>query len=105
MTFTLPGDVKIALLEIQNPQGNVFEVKNIVQRYYQIRDEPGVPPEFTFHWMRNLAVSALSAMGVPTTDLSSMLGHTDGQTLTKYLSLQRTDSTSVTNTASQKLLS
>ncbi len=105
MTFKLPADVKSALLEFRNPQGNIFSIEIITQRYKEIRKEPGVPAEFTFHWMRNLAVSALSAMGVPVTDLSSMLGHTDGQTLTKYLSLQRTDSTAVTNEASAKLLS
>ena len=64
----------------------------------------GIMDEFTFHWMRNLSVSALSAMGVEITHLSGMLGHTDGSTIRKYLSLQREASTTVTNKASAKLL-
>ncbi len=105
MTFELPDDVKETLLEFVEAKGNVFDVKNIVQRYHQIRKEPGVPKEFTFHWMRNLSVSALSAMGASATHLSSMLGHQDAGTLKKYLSLQRKSATAVTNELSKKLLS
>ncbi len=104
MTFQLPSDVRQALLEFADTKGDVFTVKNIVQRYHQVRDECGIP-EFTFHWMRNLSVSALSSMGVEITHLSAMLGHTDSGTIRKYLSLQREASTAVTNAASQKLLS
>lgn len=104
MTFQLPADVKNALMEFADTKGDVFTVKNIVQRYHQVRDECGIP-EFTFHWMRNLSVSALSSMGVEITHLSAMLGHTDSGTIRKYLSLQREASTAVTNEASQKLLS
>ena len=104
MTFQLPADVKSALSEFADTKGDVFTVKNIVQRYHQVRKECGIP-EFTFHWMRNLSVSALSSMGVEITHLSAMLGHTDSGTIRKYLSLQREASTAVTNEASQKLLS
>ncbi len=104
MTFQLPADVKTALLEFADTNGDIFTVKNITQRYHQVRDECGIP-EFTFHWMRNLSVSALAAMGVEVTHLSAMLGHTDSETIRKYLSLQREASTTVTNEASKKLLS
>lgn len=104
MTFQLPADVRSALLEFADTNGDVFTVKNIVQRYHQVRDECGIP-EFTFHWMRNLSVSALSSIGVEITHLSAMLGHTDSGTIRKYLSLQREASTVVTNEASQRLLS
>jgi integrase len=104
MTFKLPADVKSALLHFKDKRGRVFEVKNGVQRYHQVRDECGIQ-EFSFHWMRNLAVSALAAMGVEVTHLSSMLGHTDGGTIKKYLSLQREASTEVTNEASKRILS
>jgi integrase len=104
MTFQLPPDVKSALLEFAGTSGDVFTVKNIVQRYHQVRDECGIQ-EFTFHWMRNLSVSALSSMGVEVTHLSAMLGHTDSGTIRKYLSLQREASTAVTNEAAQRLLS
>jgi len=103
MTFQLPTDVKSALLEFRDTQGKVFTVKNIVQRYHQIREESGIE-EFTFHWMRNLSVSALASMGVPVTHLSAMLGHTDSGTIRKYLSLQREASTAVTNEASKRIL-
>ncbi len=104
MTFQLPSDVKNALIEFADTKGEVFTVKNIVQRYHQVRKECGIP-EFTFHWMRNLSVSALSSMGVEITHLSAMLGHTDSGTIRKYLSLQREASTAVTNEASKRLLS
>ena len=104
MTFQLPLDVKEALMEFKNPTGRVFAVRHIERHYVKIRKITGIN-EFSFHWMRNLAVSALSSMGVEITHLSAMLGHTDSGTIRKYLSLQREASTAVTNEASQKLLS
>ncbi len=104
MSFELPDEVRDALLEFRGTKGRVFSVSNITQRYGDIRKECKIP-EFTFHWMRNLAVSALSAHGVDITHLSAMLGHTDSETIKKYLSLQREDSTAVTNEASKRLLS
>ncbi len=103
MTFQLPVDVKDALLEFADNTGNVFNVKHIERHYVKIRKATGID-EFTFHWMRNLSVSALSSMGVEITHLSAMLGHTDSGTIRKYLSLQREASTAVTNEASKKLL-
>ena len=103
MTFKLPSDVLSALMEFKGTQGMVFTIKSIVHLYEDIRTATGIE-EFTFHWMRNLAVSALSATGVEITHLSSMLGHTDSGTIRKYLSLQREVSTEVTNEASERLL-
>ena len=74
----------------------MFHSKDIAKQYKKFRDETGIQ-EFTFHWMRNLAVSALSSMGIEITHLSAMLGHTDSGTIRKYLSLQREASTAVTN--------
>lgn len=104
MTFELPKDVKDALLEFADNSGPVFSVHNIDRQYKKIRKASGID-EFTFHWMRNLSVSALSSMGVEITHLSAMLGHTDSGTIRKYLSLQREASTAVTNEASKRLLS
>ncbi len=104
MTFQLPLDVKEALLEFADIDGNVFAVKHIERHYKKIRKITGIN-EFTFHWMRNLSVSALSSMGVEITHLSAMLGHTDSGTIRKYLSLQREASTAITNEMSIKLLS
>lgn len=104
MTFNLAQDVKEALLEFSDATGNVFGVRHIERHYKKIRKITGIN-EFTFHWMRNLSVSALSSMGVEITHLSAMLGHTDSGTIRKYLSLQREASTAVTNAASERLLS
>ena len=104
MTFQLPSDVKEALLEFRDTTGKVFNTRSVDRQYWKIRAVTGIN-EFTFHWMRNLSVSALSSMGVEITHLSAMLGHTDSGTIRKYLSLQREASTAVTNEASQRLLS
>lgn len=104
MIFTLPSDVKDALLTFQDTTGNVFAVEHIIRHYKYIRMISGLH-EFTFHWMRNLAVSALSSAGVPTADLSAMLGHSDINTLNKYLSLQRGVATVNTNATATRLLS
>ncbi len=104
MEFTLPEDVAIALLEFRGNAGNVFNVKSLDRHHQKIRDYTGIQ-EFTYHWMRNLSVSALAGMGLEITHLSAMLGHNDSSTIRKYLSLQRKASTSVSNEASQRLLS
>jgi len=104
MTFALPADVKSALMEFSDTTGEIFPFKSIDRQYYKIRKATGIN-EFTAHWLRNLAVSALAATGEPITNLSAMLGHTDGSTIRKYLSLQRETSTRETNKASAKLLS
>lgn len=104
MTFSLPLDIREALLEFKDVAGDVFPFKSIDRQYYRIREETGIE-EFTAHWLRNLSVSALSSMGVSSTHLSAMLGHQDGNTIRKYLSLQREASTAITNEVSQKLLS
>ena len=104
MTFALPLDIKDALLEFRNPTGDVFPFKSMDRQYYKIRNATGIN-EFTAHWLRNLAVSALASKGASVTDLSAMLGHTDAGTIRKYLSLQREESTTTTNELSRKLLS
>lgn len=103
MTFQLPVDIKEALEHLRDNTGDVFNIKSVDRQYWKIRAVTGIE-EFTFHWMRNLSVSALSSMGVEITHLSAMLGHTDSGTIRKYLSLQREASTAVTNEVSQKLL-
>lgn len=104
MTFSLAPDVKDALLEFTDVDGEIFNISEVQHYYKTIREHSDIE-EFTFHWMRNLSVSALSTMGVDLTHLTAMLGHTDSSTLKKYLSLQRGASTVVTNEASARLLS
>jgi len=107
LTFTLPEEIRTLLLEFGGYSGgseNVFNVREVKGHYADIRKRSNIE-EFSFHWMRNLAVSALSAKGTPVTHLSAMLGHKDGQTLKKYLTLQNQQSTQITNSLSSELLS
>lgn len=103
MKFALPRDVREALLEFVSDSGNVFHIKHTKDHYPKIRLLSGID-DFSFHWMRNLAVSALSAMGASLGDLTALLGHNDSGTLKKYLSLQRQSATENTNELSNKLL-
>ena len=112
MEFTLPDDIKAVLerlyedrqaVNMAKPEDRVFYTKYIEKWYKKISKVSGVEG-FTFHWMRNLAVSALAAKGVDATHLSAMLGHTDTNTLKQYLSLQRNAATAITNQVSVKLL-
>lgn len=103
MIFALPQDVKEALTHFRDVSGKVFKIKVVYKHYPKIRLITGIE-EFSYHWMRNLAVSALSSMGADLTHLTAMLGHTDSSTLKKYLSLQRETSTAITHELSKKLL-
>lgn len=114
MIFTLPEDIIIALQELQeitDPTGYIFEsptkrghhITKVDTPIMKLRDATGIQ-DLTYHWFRNLAVSALSAMGVESIHLSSLLGHTDINTVNKYLSLQREASSQHTNEAAAKLL-
>lgn len=103
MVFALPQDLADTLLTFKDTSGYIFNIKNLDRQYRRIKKETGIR-EFTYHWMRNLSVSALASMGVDVTHLSAMLGHNDAGTLKKYLSLQREASTAVTNDISQQLL-
>lgn len=107
LTFALPGEIKTLLLQFKGHSSgydNVFNIKEVKCHYADIRKRSGIP-EFTFHWMRNLAVSALAAKGAAVTHLSAMLGHVDGQTLKKYLTLQNDESTQITNDLSSEIIS
>lgn len=89
MTFALARDVRDALLEFADTRGNVFMIKHTKDHYPKIRLASGIE-EFTFRWMRNLSVNALSTMDASLGDLTALLlGHNDSSTIKKYLSLQR----------------
>lgn len=106
MTFTLTDDVRECLYNMNykfDSDENIFQIKHIKNHYKKIREHSAIP-EFSYHWMRNLAVSALASMGADVTHLSAMLGHNDAGTLKKYLSLQRVTSTAITNDMTNQLL-
>lgn len=110
MSFKLPPDVKEALLQCErfssyifasdrDPSKPISEIREHVEKIREV-----TVPEYNFHWMRNLSVSALSSMGVEAIHLSAMLGHTDTATVKQYLSLQRESSSVHTLDASKRLL-
>ena len=104
MMFALPQEIKELLEQFRDTTGNVFNVQKVYKHYTKIRLLSGIE-EFSFHWMRNLAVSALSSQGASLTDLTAMLGHQDSSTLKKYLSLQRDENTKRTDAIAQQILS
>lgn len=112
LEFTLPEEIKPALEEIAKytgKEGLVFksprggQYSDIREHIYSIRTATGIE-EFGYHWMRNLAVSALSSQGVDAIHLSSLLGHTDTNTVKQYLSLQRKESSGMMQEVSKGLL-
>ncbi|KFN38772.1 MAG: hypothetical protein JU82_10150 [Sulfuricurvum sp. MLSB] len=112
LEFSLPDEIKTALEEIATytgKEGLVFksprggQYTEIRDHIYAIRTDTKIE-EFGFHWMRNLAVSALSSQGVDAIHLSSLLGHTDTHTVKQYLSLQRKESSGMVQEISKELL-
>lgn len=82
-----------------------IHMTNLHKYYIKIREATGIN-QFTFHWMRNLLVSALVGQeGVDISDLSALLGHNDTGTLKKYLSLQREQSSKKAAKAIDRMLS
>lgn len=112
LEFSLPDEIKTALEEIaiyMGKEGLVFksprggQYTEIRDHIYAIRNDTGIE-EFGFHWMRNLAVSALSSQGVDAIHLSALLGHTDTHTVKQYLSLQRKEASGLVQEVSKNLL-
>ncbi len=112
LSFVIPGDIMTALQEIRpdNPTGLIFPNPNTGRVYTDIRTKVQMIRDhsdyrqFGFHRMRNLTSSALFANGVEAGYLSSLLGHTNPQTLQQYLTLQRTEACEIVEDASQRLL-
>ena len=111
MTFVMPDDLQEALQQSMSLKNTyVFEnsrtgkpITEIRDHVKKIREATGIE-KYTFHYMRNLSVSALAATGADAMHLSSMLGHLDSNTLKKYLSMQRGVSSEVTNSISERIL-
>jgi len=115
MVFGLNEELKIALKKVYEQKDSkwVFSsnrdpskhMTKLAPQYTKIREATGIE-EFTFHWMRNLLVSALAGKdGVDVSDLSALLGHNDAGTLKKYLSLQREQSSKKAAAAIDRMLS
>lgn len=112
LEFTLSDDIIEALKEIATYTGKVGLVfksprggqySEIRDHIYAIRTDTKIE-EFGFHWMRNLAVSALSSQGVDAIHLSALLGHTDTHTVKQYLSLQRKEASGMVQEIANSIL-
>ncbi len=103
MNYSMSDELAATLKEFEDKEGKVFNITWIADATKKIRIKSGIP-EFTFHWMRNLAVSALSTTGMNLVDLSAMLGHTSPDTLRQYLDMQREESSKKAVKQSKKLL-
>jgi len=103
MTFTLSDELIDALSEFRDVKGAVFNITWISDAVKKIRLASGVEL-FTFHYMRNLCVSALSTYGVEAITLSGLLGHTSTATVKQYLDLQREEASAKALDVSKKIL-
>ena len=103
MVFALDQEIADIIEPYKSYVGRVFTIRSVKSFYITIREKTGIK-EFTFHYMRNLLVSALASRGVSTTHLSSILGHVDTSTLRKYLTLQRIQSGTVTQEVRSQIL-
>ncbi len=103
MNYSMSDELVAALREFADSEGKVFNITWIADATKKIRIESGIK-EYTYHWMRNLAVSALSTTGMNLVDLSAILGHTSPDTLRQYLDMQRETSSKKAVKQSRKLL-
>jgi integrase len=103
MTFVLSEELYDALSEFRDVNGKVFNISWISDAVKKIRIASGVE-QFTFHYMRNLCVSALSTQGVEAITLSGLLGHTSTATVKQYLDLQREEASAKALDVSKRIL-
>ena len=95
--FSLPTEIAEALRGVEaTKRGLVFINPRTSKRYTNIQREimairtASGWKEFTFHSMRNLLASTLHARGVNASYISSILGHTNPNTVKQYLTMERT---------------
>ena len=108
--FELTNDLRLALLEIKQPGGLVFaspitgnKIQNLDRQVAKIKKASGVK-EWSLHYSRNIIVSALFERGVGASYLSGILGHTDANTINKYLSINTLKGSEVGNKSIAGLL-
>lgn len=102
-TYALPPIIEETLRQIpRSPSGYIFEspltggpLKDIRGQVEKIRRHSGIE-EFTPHYCRNVLVSMLAEQGVNAIFLSGTLGHTDANTINKYLSMPRKEASRAT---------
>ena len=92
--YSLPNRIKELLIDIPDgdKNGYVFKsplnpkmhLKEFRAQMRRLKEYTGIK-ELTFHYLRNILVSALAEKGLDTPYLSGVLGHTDITTINKYL--------------------
>jgi integrase len=104
-TFILPDTLESLLLAMKsNKQYYVFEspldptmhIQNIQAQVNKLKKALN-SPEFGIHYLRNVVVSAMAEQGVNSTFLSGALGHSDLNTIKKYLSIPYTKGSEAAN--------
>ncbi len=102
-TYQLPATIADDLNHLPKTQsGYVFEspvkigkMVDIRSQVDKVRKHSGVDT-FTPHYARNVLVSMLAEQGVNAIYLSGALGHTDANTINKYLSMPRKEASRMT---------
>jgi len=95
-SFSLPKEIIATLNEIQGvKRGIIFKNKHSkrytnIQKQIELIREYSKWDDFTFHSMRNLLASNLHSRGVSSSYISSILGHTNPNTINQYLTMERT---------------
>ena len=95
--FSLPNEIISTLNEIQGAKrGLVFKngrnnkIYTNLQKQIKLIRYASKWKDFTFHSMRNLLASTLHSRGVSSSYISSILGHTNPNTIKQYLTMERT---------------
>lgn len=104
-TFILPDNIESLLLAMNtNKEHYVFEsptdpyqhIQNIQTHVNKLKKALNMP-QFGIHYLRNVVVSAMAEQGVNNTFLSGALGHSDLNTVKKYLSIPYKKGSEVAN--------
>ncbi|WP_419768897.1 tyrosine-type recombinase/integrase [Arcobacter sp.] len=110
-TFILPESIALLLLAMEtNKKHYVFEsptdstsyIQNIQTQTRKLKKALN-NPNFGIHYLRNVVVSAMAEQGVNATYLSGALGHSDLNTIKKYLSIPYKKGSEVANATIQLL--
>lgn len=109
--YELPKVIRDALLEIpDNRAGLVFKspvtgkrLRNTDRQMRKLKRETGID-NLSFHYMRNILVSALAENDIEAIVLSGILGHKDINTINKYLSVNHFKSSQKGNETMERIL-
>lgn len=110
-TFTLPDSIEKLLLRFEsNKMFYVFEsptnsqehIKNIQAQTNKLKKALN-NPTFGIHYLRNVVTSAMAQLGINSTYLSGALGHSDINTINKYVSIPYIEGSKIANEAINRI--